>query len=1053
MDKRTFRTLLILTVCCLVIGSTAAAADPVMTDLGAWYKADALAYNDGDQVVTWPDSSGNEVDLTMVWGIGGKFKPNYLNGLPVVRCVQDAIWWTTGNILPASNEYTIFTVTANWNVGTPLCVRRASLDNQVIHGLYGTPEIQHFITTTDYSDRLHQKTVPMGGGIFESKWGSTSSDMMNYVDGVASTLSVTGTASDLDNIARMIVLGEAQGFPASLMTGDIAEVLVYTRKLSEVESEQTGIYLEEKWGLNTAYGGVQQIVATPTFNRDAGNYAVPIYVTIACDTPGATIRYTTNGDDPDSGSDEYTVPVLVDHTLTLKAKAWKEDYIASNVKSAEYTITGTLLGAWFKADALGLNDGDGVVTWPDSSGNGKDATAVWGPLEGARFTTNVINGLPVARFLGDRIMWTPALEATDEYTVFTVTANWTAGPFIILRKAPLVENFIHGWLGLPAARMFYSTTAGFVVRDHQDDVPDTGGIFETVWGPTTPDIRSYVDGVASTLPITGANPAFNPVPREITIGDSQGFYAGQMYGDVAEIRVYLRKLTWDERQQVGNELALKYGLTTDYGRVPDPEFNPGADAYDGAISVEITCEAPGATIRYTTDGSDPTTNSAEYNGSVTVSQSLTLKAKAWKDGYIESSVASADYVIVYPTSIANIKAQADGNSVGCGNAVVTAIFGDTFYVETEDRSNGIRVDLPGHSVAVGQKPLISGTVQTDPVTAERYIQAALASNKGTGSVAPVVLNNRALGGGPAGLQQGVTGATGPNNIGLLVKAYGKVLQPGVDEFSIDDGSGVSVKVILPAGSGVPAAGVFVTVTGISSCEKDGSIINRLIRATGSVQVPLGPDSTGIAFSTFGGGKQIWIRGSNFVGRSEAGGSPNFVSDPGSGSKALTGSAYHFYRSTASAPAEQLDWWVQYEIPAADAPFDLNGFWAFWARTSQSVSSAAESDWVIVNGDFDDLNVSNPTDADWLAGLHMDNATERILDGIMYAGLVGYNFGWFSEAPGGPRWKQMGVIDGKVAFRIYEREAGPTNALIDLICWSDDDLYVPTDTDLLSLAGW
>lgn len=46
----------------------------------------------------------------------------------------------------------------------------------------------------------------------------------------------------------------------------------------------------------------------------------------------------------------------------------------------------------------------------------------------------------------------------------------------------------------------------------------------------------------------------------------------------------------------------------------------------------------------------------------------------------------------------------------------------------------------------------------------------------------------------------ITGATGMNNIGVLVTIYGEVSNPGVGEFFLDDGSGVSVKVVLPAGA-------------------------------------------------------------------------------------------------------------------------------------------------------------------------------------------------------------------------------------------------------------
>ena len=52
---------------------------------------------------------------------------------------------------------------------------------------------------------------------------------------------------------------------------------------------------------------------------------------------------------------------------------------------------------------------------------------------------------------------------------------------------------------------------------------------------------------------------------------------------------------------------------------------------------------------------------------------------------------------------------------------------------------------------------------------------------------------------------------------------------GYDAFTIDDGSGVDVKCIVPAGVTLPGVGGYVGVTGISSCEKIGEELHRLLR--------------------------------------------------------------------------------------------------------------------------------------------------------------------------------------------------------------------------------
>ena len=64
-----------------------------------------------------------------------------------------------------------------------------------------------------------------------------------------------------------------------------------------------------------------------------------------------------------------------------------------------------------------------------------------------------------------------------------------------------------------------------------------------------------------------------------------------------------------------------------------------------AGAVTITCASAGATIRYTTDGTNPTSSSGTvYSGSFNVANLTTVKAIAYKAGYDDSEVASETYI-------------------------------------------------------------------------------------------------------------------------------------------------------------------------------------------------------------------------------------------------------------------------------------------------------------------------------------------------------------------------------------------------------------------------
>ena len=79
--------------------------------------------------------------------------------------------------------------------------------------------------------------------------------------------------------------------------------------------------------------------------------------------------------------------------------------------------------------------------------------------------------------------------------------------------------------------------------------------------------------------------------------------------------------------------------------VATPTFTPAEGTYTEAQSVTITCATEGATIHYTTDGSEPTSSSTTYSSAISVGETTTIKAIAVKDGMTDSEVASATYTI------------------------------------------------------------------------------------------------------------------------------------------------------------------------------------------------------------------------------------------------------------------------------------------------------------------------------------------------------------------------------------------------------------------------
>lgn len=83
-------------------------------------------------------------------------------------------------------------------------------------------------------------------------------------------------------------------------------------------------------------------VATPVFSPPAGTYPTPPTVSATCETPGAEIRMTSDGSEPNENSPLFVNPITIYNSTTLKIKAYKTGWLPSETVTAEYIITDTV---------------------------------------------------------------------------------------------------------------------------------------------------------------------------------------------------------------------------------------------------------------------------------------------------------------------------------------------------------------------------------------------------------------------------------------------------------------------------------------------------------------------------------------------------------------------------------------------------------------------------------------------------------------------------------------------------------------------------------------
>ena len=184
--------------------------------------------------------------------------------------------------------------------------------------------------------------------------------------------------------------------------------------------------------------------------------------------------------------------------------------------------------------------------------------------------------------------------------------------------------------------------------------PDNGTIDVPVDSPIRVTFSSNIDsGSISLSSFVVADSQFIPIDGDYTYPDFPDthtivFTPCPFLSNLTEYNVLL---TPDITDVGGNRLISEkiwYFTTISAGIIQDPVFIPVFGTYEGPQVITITCPDPGATIRYTTDGSNPSpSDGSVYTAPLHVNFNTPspIKAMAYRTGFTNSSISSASYTI------------------------------------------------------------------------------------------------------------------------------------------------------------------------------------------------------------------------------------------------------------------------------------------------------------------------------------------------------------------------------------------------------------------------
>ena len=441
-------------------------------------------------------------------------------------------------------------------------------------------------------------------------------------------------------------------------------------KFSAAKASNNRFFLDEVAVVAT--GSSTVVVAAPVIEGEE-EFDGKATVTITAED-GATIYYTTDGTEPTEQSKEYTAPFDVTEATTVKAIAVKDGQ-ASQVATKEFRPIEYMTIA-------GIND----------------------------LTKNQA-GLNV------------------KFTEAKVT--YVDGKDIYLREGDMAVMLYNTNLEMPVN----ATVSGTVKMDYKN----YRGIHELVDNAET---------TADKLTITPSDVPAEPTPAtieellamehicdyvllsKVTITSEQSdkytnYYANadgqkvQLYGNDDAVKDYAGdgkeyNLTAVFNATYNGAAEVQPIAVTPYvapGELAAPVIDGPAE-FEGKATVTITAEE-GATIYYTTDGSEPTKESQEYTAPFDVTATTTVKAIAVKDGQTspvaEKTLTAVEFTAVTIASLHELTADKAYVSLTLTRAKVVYVDGNTIHL----REGDMAIMLYNTALEIPANAIVSGNVKGD----------------------------------------------------------------------------------------------------------------------------------------------------------------------------------------------------------------------------------------------------------------------------------------------------------------------------------------------------
>lgn len=453
----------------------------------------------------------------------------------------------------------------------------------------------------------------------------------------------------------------------------------------------------------------ESFVSTPTITLsgnklDATTFFSTASVSITCSSEDAEIFYTLDGTDPDNNSTLYTSSFDVTENTTVKAVAYKNGNY-SEIASVDIEIS-DLNPIYFEnfdvngVDMMTIFTDNESCQWNLSSYSGNSYAYVNGYNKGDVETwlitpsitplTNagvVLSFETAMNYTGYPIMvkystnysgsgdpsnatWT---DITEQFTYSEGSWTWiNSGDYEIAGAQPL--RFAWVYVAADGNAAAWEVDNIMVLPSDNIPVPALsvvapvdGAEFSTLDTlPVSIQVSNFALGSDGFLKLE------SPFLNSLGMGNISPLYLNQ--DDLDELNAFIispipegthtvtASLVNDDYSDLDPAVSQTVTFTVTAPQLPAPVFAPASGTFADSVVFSLSDEVTGATIRYTTDGTTPDENSTVYTAPITLHETTTVKAVAYKENYSASDVATAEYTVVFEPVLTVSSAELQFNS-------------------------------------------------------------------------------------------------------------------------------------------------------------------------------------------------------------------------------------------------------------------------------------------------------------------------------------------------------------------------------------------------------